>query len=48
MALLIADQNQVVFRYDSGTYATPSGASGNWLGLVTDHSPTDEENVRCS
>jgi len=43
--IYIGDQNAVVFRYDSGTYATPSGASGNWLGLVTDHSPTDEENV---
>ena len=32
--------------YESGTYANPSGTSGNWLGLVTSFSPSDEENVK--
>jgi hypothetical protein len=31
--------------YESGTYATVSGTSGNWMGLVTNHTPKDEENV---
>lgn len=45
MTIYIADQNSVLFKYESGTYGTASGESGNWLGLVTEHSPTDEENV---
>ena len=45
MAIYVSDTSQVVFMYESGTYATTSGTSGNWLGLVTDHSPTDNENV---
>ena len=49
MALYIADQNQVVFQYESGTYANTltagSRVSGLWIGLVTEHTPTEEENV---
>ena len=48
--LYIADQNQVIFQYESGTYGTPltsgSRVSGLWIGLITDHTPTDEENVQ--
>ena len=47
--LYIADQNKVLFKYESGTYAETlvagSRVSGLWIGLVTDHTPTDEENV---
>lgn len=47
--LYVADQNQVLFKFESGTYGTASpqagGSGGYWLGLVTDHSPTDNENV---
>ena len=45
MAIFVSDQNQVTFFYESGTYATPSGQSGNWIGLVSDHTPSDSENV---
>lgn len=44
-----ADQNTVCFQYESGAYGSTltsgSRASGLWIGLVTDHSPSDEENV---
>lgn len=47
--LFVADQNKVLFKFESGTYGTESpqagGSGGYWLGLVTDHSPTDNENV---
>lgn len=45
MAIFISDQNQVTFLYESGTYANPSGTSGNWIGLVTNHSVTETTNV---
>ena len=45
MGIYVSDQNAVVFKYESGTYATPSG-NGKWIGLVTDFTPTDEENVQ--
>lgn len=44
MSVRIADQNAVVYKVESGTYATASG-NGHWLGLVTEHSATDNENV---
>ena len=48
-AVYVADQNSVTFFYESGTYGTAldtgSRISGLWIGLVTDHSPTEEENV---
>ncbi len=46
MANFLADQNTVLFRFESGTYAVPSGLSGNWLGLVQSHEPEDSENVQ--
>lgn len=45
MSLYTADQNQVCFKFESGAYGVASGA-GQWIGLVTDHSPSDEENVQ--
>lgn len=44
MSLYISDQNKVAFKYESGLYANPSG-NAHWIGLVTDHSPSEEENV---
>lgn len=44
MSLFVGDQNQVVFNYESGTYAEPSG-NAYWIGLVTDHTPTETENI---
>ena len=46
MSIYIADQNKVSFRWESGTYGNPSGTAAKWIGLVTDHSPTEEENVQ--
>ena len=46
MTIFVSDQNQVVFQYESGTYASPSGASGQWLGLVQSHDAQDNENVQ--
>lgn len=45
MAIFVRDQNRVSFLFESGTYAAPSGVSGNWIGLVTAHTPTENENV---
>jgi hypothetical protein len=44
MTILVRDNNQVVFQFESGTYAQSSGASGTWLGLVTNHALTESEN----
>jgi len=45
MSIRVADQNTIMFQYESGTYATPSGTSGSWLGLVTNHDPSESQNV---
>jgi hypothetical protein len=45
MTIYVRDQNRVTFLYESGTYATPSGTSGTWIGLVTNHTPTENENL---
>ncbi len=45
MSLYISDQNLVALRFESGTYANPSG-TGQLISLVTDHSPSEEENVQ--
>jgi hypothetical protein len=42
MTRFISDQNKVVMRYESGTYAVPL-ATGKWVGEVTDHSLDDSE-----
>lgn len=44
MGRFIADQNKVGFFYESGTYGSASGAM-QWIGLVTDNSIDDEENI---
>lgn len=43
--VFVSDNNRVMIITESGTYGNPSGESGAWLGLVTDHTPTEEENV---
>jgi len=44
MARYISDQNKVVLLNESGTYANTSG-TGQWPGMVTEHSIEDAENV---
>ena len=44
MARYISDQNKIVLRHESGTYASASG-NGIWIGQVTDSSVSDAENV---
>ena len=50
MGYYVADQNQVVWFFESGTYGSKlnSGSlvSGNWVGLVQSHDPTDSENIQ--
>lgn len=45
MSLYVSDQNKVIMQFESGTYAVPSGTSGAWLGLVTNHEATENMNV---
>lgn len=45
MGIYVSDKNAVVFQFESGTYGTASG-NAKWIGLVQDHSPTDNENVQ--
>jgi len=40
----IGDQNFLSFQFESGTYASPSGAR-QWIGLCQDHSPEEVVNV---
>lgn len=44
MARFIADQNQLVFIYESGTYANLSGAA-QWVGQVQEHTIDESVNV---
>src|SRR3990167_9715803 len=44
MSRYAADQNQVVFFYESGTYANTSGV-GQWPGLIQDHTIDEAANV---
>jgi len=39
-----ADSNQLAFQFESGAYATASGAR-QWIGLVQDHTPNEEVGV---
>ena len=41
---IVGDQKATTFRYESGTYATASGAN-NWLGLVQNHDIDENVNV---
>jgi len=38
------DESQVSFRYESGTYAEPSGLF-HWVGMVQDHTIDESENI---
>lgn len=40
----VADNNQVIFLWESGTYNTASGA-GNWIGLVQEHTVSEDQGV---
>ena len=40
----LADQNQLAFKYESGTYAVASGTR-HWIGMVQDHSPEEKVGV---
>jgi len=40
----IADSNQLCFQFESGLYATASGAR-QWIGLVQDHTPNEGAGV---
>ena len=44
MARMIADQNQLSFIYESGTYGNSSGTR-QWIGEVQDFSPDEATNV---
>jgi hypothetical protein len=44
MTIYERSNNQVVFLYESGTYAVPSGASGLWFGGVTNNSISELQN----
>jgi len=44
----LADQNQLAFFYESGTYADQSyvtAGSREWIGLVQDHTPDEGAGV---
>jgi hypothetical protein len=40
----VGDSNQLVFHFESGTYASLSGAR-QWIGMVQDHIPTEVTNT---
>ena len=44
MTRFLNDQAKLVFIWESGTYAAPSG-NGVWMGLVQNSSITENENV---
>lgn len=46
MSRYISDQNRVGFRFESGTYANPTGTTLQWLGLIQDHTPDESTNVQ--
>ena len=43
MSRYISDQNKLVMKWESGTYAVTSGTVGRWVGEVQDHSLDDAE-----
>jgi len=45
MARYISDQNKLGFKFESGTYGNQSGAALIWLGQVTEHTLSDNENI---
>jgi hypothetical protein len=44
MALYGRDTNRVLMYFESGTFAVPSGTSGTWIGLATNHDLNENEN----
>ena len=44
MGIYVGNDAQVTFFYESGTYATKTGTSGNWIGLVQTHDPGESVN----
>jgi len=45
MGTFISSNNQVGWQYESGTYATPTGTTLQWMGQVTNHEPDESEGV---
>src|SRR3990167_238084 len=45
MSRTVSDQNKLVHIFESGTYASSSG-TGQWIGLVTNHTPTETMGVQ--
>lgn len=45
MAIYPADLNAVGFQYESGTYATPTGTTLQWVGLVQNHTVDESMGV---
>jgi len=47
MGRLVAGQNVTSWKYESGLYASPSGTSAQWVGLVQSFDPgNDTENIQ--
>lgn len=42
---IVGDMQNVHYRFESGTYGTPTGAS-NWLGLVQGHETSESQGVQ--
>jgi len=45
MSIFVSDNNKVVMKFESGLYASPSGTSGLWLGLVTNSEISENQGV---
>lgn len=45
MSRYIGDQNKVGLKYESGTYASASGTTGQWVGLVQENEIDDQTGV---
>ena len=45
-ARFISDQNTVGFKYESGTYAEPTGNALQWVGLIQEH--VIDESTSCA
>lgn len=42
---IVGEQQNVVYRFESGTFGTPTGAN-NWLGLVINHETSESQGVQ--
>ena len=45
MGIFIADKNKVGFKFESGTYANPTGGTLQWPGLIQNAAPDDSTGV---